>query len=85
MEPNSFPNLCENVNQIKEAIYGNGKKGLVREMDAVQTEVGTLRRDFDKLDKRIEKLIGWTLTSSLSALGLIAFEVIMMVVRRVHP
>lgn len=75
----------EKFHDIKDTIFGNGKKGLIREMDAVQTEVGQLRKDFDKMDGRIERVIGWTLVSSISALALILFEVIMMVLRRGHP
>lgn len=72
----------EKFDEIKGAIFGNGKKGLIRDMDQVQADVLRLREDFGEMKDLIKKVIGWALVSSLSALGLIVFEIIMLVIRK---
>lgn len=74
----------EKFHDLKDTIFGNGKKGLIRDVDAIGQKVDVLEKNFEKMDARIDKVLGWALASSVSALGLIAFEVVMMVLRHGH-
>lgn len=73
----------QKFDSIKESIYGNGKRGLVRDVDALDGKVTQLRLDFDKMDARIERVVTWALVSSISALGLIIFQIVSMIMSKV--
>jgi hypothetical protein len=75
----------EKFHDIKDTLFGNGKKGLVREMDQVQGDILRLKEDFAEMKGLIKTVIGWALASSISALGLILFEVVMLFLRRGTP
>lgn len=79
----------ERVDEIKASIFGNGKKGLVREMDAVQMEVKHLTNDFQEFKNEVQGLIrrvaSWAITACVSAIALIIFELVMLALRKGQP
>lgn len=75
----------EKFHDIKDTLFGNGKKGLVRDMDQVQSDLKHLGEDIAEMKDLVKKVQAWALVSSLSALGLIAFEVVMIVLKKGHP
>lgn len=70
------------VERLHEAVYGNGRLGLIREQDKIKTDVTQLGRetaqlsaDVKALVKKIDDGMKWVMITLLAVCGKIAWEV----------
>ncbi len=85
-EPQFRDWVHKKIDEIKGAIFGNGKKGLIRDMDQVQLELKAVVQDFTEFKAEVRGMVrsvaAWGLTSCIGAICLIVFEVAMFILRK---